>query len=96
KDKGNLQSQSIPAEKNRWIENLEKAEKEGGLAKSHTWPQYISDRLRLYEKLKAESDALLVKRAAESYPITVELPDGKTVQAKAWVTSPYQLGCGIR
>uniref|UniRef100_A0A8D0CJM3 threonine--tRNA ligase n=1 Tax=Scleropages formosus TaxID=113540 RepID=A0A8D0CJM3_SCLFO len=63
--------------------------------KSHPWPEYISDRLQLYEKLKAESDGLLTKRAAESNPITVELPDGRMLQVQAWVTSPYQLASGI-
>uniref|UniRef100_A0A8C9WRM2 threonine--tRNA ligase n=1 Tax=Scleropages formosus TaxID=113540 RepID=A0A8C9WRM2_SCLFO len=68
-----------------------------GLGKtlSHPWPEYISDRLQLYEKLKAESDGLLTKRAAESNPITVELPDGRMLQVQAWVTSPYQLASGI-
>uniref|UniRef100_A0A8C8F6S3 threonine--tRNA ligase n=1 Tax=Oncorhynchus tshawytscha TaxID=74940 RepID=A0A8C8F6S3_ONCTS len=59
------------------------------------WPGYISDRMRLYEELKKESDALLARRAADSQPITVELPDGRRVEGQAWVTTPYQLACGI-
>uniref|UniRef100_A0A8C6V041 threonine--tRNA ligase n=1 Tax=Neogobius melanostomus TaxID=47308 RepID=A0A8C6V041_9GOBI len=56
---------------------------------------YINDRLSLYEELKRESDALLAMKAAESTPITVELPDGRKVTGKAWVTTPYQLAAEI-
>jgi len=59
-------------------------------------PGYVAERLGLYEELKRESDALLAKRAAASEPVTVELPDGRTVTGKAWVTTPYQLACDIR
>uniref|UniRef100_A0A8C7SPR9 threonine--tRNA ligase n=1 Tax=Oncorhynchus mykiss TaxID=8022 RepID=A0A8C7SPR9_ONCMY len=59
------------------------------------WPGYISERMQLYEELKKESDALLTRRAADSQPITVELPDGCRVEGQAWVTTPYQLACGI-
>uniref|UniRef100_A0A4W5N6P8 threonine--tRNA ligase n=1 Tax=Hucho hucho TaxID=62062 RepID=A0A4W5N6P8_9TELE len=59
------------------------------------WPGYISERLQLYEELKKESDALLARRAADNQPITVELPDGCRVEGQAWVTTPYQLACGI-
>lgn len=60
------------------------------------WPEYIAERLSLYEELKRESDALQSKKAAERKPITVELPDGRKVEGKAWVTTPYQLACNIR
>lgn len=52
--------------------------------------------MQLYEELKKESDALLARRAADSQPITVELPDGRRMEGQAWVTTPYQLACGIR
>uniref|UniRef100_A0A668AGT0 threonine--tRNA ligase n=1 Tax=Myripristis murdjan TaxID=586833 RepID=A0A668AGT0_9TELE len=60
-----------------------------------TSPAYIAGRLSLYEQLKKESDALQARRAAENKPITVELPDGCKVEGTAWVTTPYQLACGI-
>lgn len=60
------------------------------------WPGYIPERLSLYEELKKESDALLAKKARDSKPITVELPDGRKVDGKAWLTTPYQLACDIR
>lgn len=60
------------------------------------WPGYITERLHLYEELKKESDVLLAKKAANAKPITVELPDGRKVSGKAWVTTPYKLACDIR
>ena len=43
-----------------------------------------------------ESDALLARRAADAYPITVVLPDGRMVEGVAWASTPYQLACGVR
>ncbi|XP_029497574.1 threonine--tRNA ligase 2, cytoplasmic-like isoform X2 [Oncorhynchus nerka] len=82
-------------DKNNKKEKPEKAQ--GGCSgrELKPWPGYISDRMRLYEELKKESDALLARRAADSQPITVELPDGCRVEGQAWVTTPYQLACGI-
>uniref|UniRef100_A0A8C2G079 threonine--tRNA ligase n=1 Tax=Cyprinus carpio TaxID=7962 RepID=A0A8C2G079_CYPCA len=48
-----------------------------------------------YEQLKKESDALLAERAAGGHSISVQLPDGQTLKATAWVSSPYQLACSI-
>uniref|UniRef100_A0A4W4E631 threonine--tRNA ligase n=1 Tax=Electrophorus electricus TaxID=8005 RepID=A0A4W4E631_ELEEL len=69
--------------------------KEGGAEELHPWPSYISQRLELYERLKKESDTLLSKRAAHSLPIRVQLPDGQDVEAQSWISTPYQLACGI-
>uniref|UniRef100_A0A8C4IG91 threonine--tRNA ligase n=1 Tax=Dicentrarchus labrax TaxID=13489 RepID=A0A8C4IG91_DICLA len=55
----------------------------------------VKERLSLYQQLKSESDALQEKKAADSKPITVELPDGRKVAGKAWLTTPYQLACDI-
>uniref|UniRef100_A0A8C8BPG3 threonine--tRNA ligase n=1 Tax=Otus sunia TaxID=257818 RepID=A0A8C8BPG3_9STRI len=60
------------------------------------WPAFINERLEMYNKLKAEHDALLAERAANnSKPIKVTLPDGKQVDAESWKTTPYQIACGI-
>ncbi|XP_037547002.1 threonine--tRNA ligase 1, cytoplasmic [Nematolebias whitei] len=67
----------------------------GGLKELNPWPGYIAERLSLYEKLKEESDALLAKRASNSKPITVALPDGRKVPGKSWVTTPYQVASSI-
>lgn len=56
----------------------------------------MASRLSLYEELKKENDALLAWRAAESKSIRVDMPDGREVEAKAWLTTPYQLACDIR
>uniref|UniRef100_A0A8B9KNT9 threonine--tRNA ligase n=1 Tax=Astyanax mexicanus TaxID=7994 RepID=A0A8B9KNT9_ASTMX len=59
-------------------------------------PQYIEERLDLYNKLKAEHDALMSERAEkDSKPIKITLPDGKVVDGESWKTTPYQVACGI-
>ncbi|KAG7221366.1 hypothetical protein INR49_017242 [Caranx melampygus] len=68
----------------------------GGRAELSPPPQYIDERLTLYNKLKAEHEALLAERAAkDSRAIKVTLPDGKVVEAESWKTTPYQVACGI-
>ncbi|KAF3695525.1 Threonine--tRNA ligase, cytoplasmic [Channa argus] len=68
----------------------------GGRAELSPQPGYIEERLKLYEKLKAEHDALIAERAAkESRSIKVTLPDGKVVEAESWKTTPYQVASGI-
>lgn len=56
----------------------------------------MPERLSLYEELKKENDAILAKKAAGAKAITVELPDGRKVEGRSWVTTPYQLACDIR
>ncbi|XP_057236148.1 threonine--tRNA ligase 1, cytoplasmic-like [Malurus melanocephalus] len=70
---------------------------DGGRSELSPWPAFINERLEMYNKLKAEHDALLAERAAnDSKPIKVTLPDGKQVDAESWKTTPYQIACGIR
>lgn len=60
-------------------------------------PSFIEDRLKLYEALKKEHDALLAYRAANlSEPIKITLTDGKVAEGESWKTTPYQLAVGIR
>ncbi|NWV11291.1 SYTC protein, partial [Ptilonorhynchus violaceus] len=69
---------------------------DGGRSELNPWPAFINERLEMYNKLKAEHDALLAERAAnDSKPIKVILPDGKQVDAESWKTTPYQIACGI-
>ncbi|ELK31735.1 Threonyl-tRNA synthetase, cytoplasmic [Myotis davidii] len=69
---------------------------DGGRAELNPWPEYINTRLEMYNKLKAEHDAILAEKAAkESKPITVTLREGKQVAAESWKTTPYQIACGI-
>ncbi|KAF2977835.1 hypothetical protein EK904_007803 [Melospiza melodia maxima] len=59
-------------------------------------PSFIGDRLKLYEALKKEHDALLAYRAAnQSKPIKITLTDGETLEGESWKTTPYQLAVGI-
>ncbi|XP_053356998.1 threonine--tRNA ligase 1, cytoplasmic [Clarias gariepinus] len=88
-----------PPEVQNTTEKSKKKEKPkvqgGGSGELNPWPGYISERLELYERLKKESDANLAKQAANSKPISVQLPDGQKVESRSWVTTPYQLACGI-
>ncbi|XP_051725406.1 threonine--tRNA ligase 1, cytoplasmic isoform X2 [Ctenopharyngodon idella] len=84
-------SASDVQEKNKKKEKV-KVETAGELK---PWPGFVSDRLELYERLRKESDALLAERAASAHSISVQLPDGQTLKATAWVSSPYQLACAI-
>uniref|UniRef100_A0A674KFU2 threonine--tRNA ligase n=1 Tax=Terrapene triunguis TaxID=2587831 RepID=A0A674KFU2_9SAUR len=62
----------------------------------HPNPLFIDDRLKHYETLKKEHDALLAYRAAnQSKPIKVILTDGKVIEGESWQTTPYQLAAGI-
>uniref|UniRef100_A0A8C5JM60 threonine--tRNA ligase n=1 Tax=Junco hyemalis TaxID=40217 RepID=A0A8C5JM60_JUNHY len=59
-------------------------------------PSFIEDRLKLYEVLKKEHDALLAYRAVnQSKPIKITLTDGETLEGESWKTTPYQLAVGI-
>ncbi|NXY29383.1 SYTC2 ligase, partial [Pomatorhinus ruficollis] len=59
-------------------------------------PSFIEDRLKLYEALKKEHDALLAYRAAnQSKSIKITLKDGEMVEGESWKTTPYQLAVGI-
>ncbi|XP_050530228.1 threonine--tRNA ligase 1, cytoplasmic isoform X2 [Daktulosphaira vitifoliae] len=57
------------------------------------WPTYIEDRLKLWEKLKEQYNNDLASKTPE--PITVTFPDGRTIDAKSWQTTPYDLAKGI-
>uniref|UniRef100_A0A8D3EFQ6 threonine--tRNA ligase n=1 Tax=Scophthalmus maximus TaxID=52904 RepID=A0A8D3EFQ6_SCOMX len=84
-----------PDETNKKEKKQEKVKGDGGTKEVIPLPGYVAERLSLYEQLKKESDGLLAKRAADSKPLTVELPDGRKVAGKAWVTTPYQCACEI-
>ncbi|XP_074862765.1 threonine--tRNA ligase 2, cytoplasmic isoform X2 [Carettochelys insculpta] len=59
-------------------------------------PSFIEDRLKLYETLKKEHDALLAYKAnKQSKLIQVVLTDGKVIEGESWKTTPCQLAAGI-
>ncbi|XP_061856049.1 threonine--tRNA ligase 2, cytoplasmic isoform X2 [Colius striatus] len=82
-------------------QNKEEKKKENGGVDQHQKylqcePSFIEDRLKLYEALKKEHDALLAYRAAnQSKPIKITLADGKMAEGQSWKTTPYQLAVGI-
>merc|ERR1711981_828971 len=56
-------------------------------------PSFISDRLVLWDKLKAERETWLAAQPRD--PITITLPDGKEVAGTSWSTTPYEVASGI-
>ena len=52
-------------------------------------PQFFSDRMALFDRLKKEQDEERGKK--ERKQVDVTLPDGKKVQATAWQTSPMEI-----
>lgn len=60
----------------------------------HPAPTYITDRLNIWDKVKAQYESDLASKPKKS--ITVTLPDGKTVEATAWSTTAYEVAKGIR
>jgi len=56
-------------------------------------PQFIADRLAMFDRLKKEQDEMLTAKTSEDIKIT--LPDGKQVDAQTWRTTPYDVACGI-
>ena len=56
-------------------------------------PDFIAQRMEMFDRLKAEQDAMLAAKTPED--ITITLPDGKQVAGKSWRTTPYEVACGI-
>lgn len=70
----------------------EKPEK-SSVAELKPLPSYIESRLALWDKCKAKYVAFLKEQTPEN--ISVTLPDGKTVPAESWRTTPYEIARGI-
>lgn len=75
-------------------EKKKKEETSGGVSELNPWPEYIQKRLDLWDKFKANYEQELASKPDMS--VVVTLPDGKTVEAKAWKTTPYDVAKGIR
>lgn len=56
-------------------------------------PDFIQERIALFDQLKAEYDAKI--EAKEKTPIKVTLRDGKIVDGLAWKTTPYEVAASI-
>ncbi|KOB73912.1 Uncharacterized protein OBRU01_07380, partial [Operophtera brumata] len=70
-------------------EKKKKSEESSGVAELKPWPEFIQKRIDLWDKYKVEYQETLAAKPDVS--IVVTLPDGKTVEAKAWRTSPQGL-----
>ncbi len=56
-------------------------------------PDFIAERVALFDRLKKEREEWLA--AQKSEPITITLPDGKEVAGESWKTTPYDVAMGI-
>ena len=57
------------------------------------WPDYIEERIKMYDDLKAKYLAELEQKPKEIIKVT--LPDGKVVEGVSWQSSPYDIAKGI-
>lgn len=57
-------------------------------------PSYITERLTIWDKLKAKYESEIASKPKEAIKVT--LPDGKEVEATAWKTTAYDIAKGIR
>lgn len=69
-------------------------DKSASVSELKPWPQFIQDRLVLWDKLKAQYDEELANKPQN--PIQVTLPDGKVIDATSWKSTPYDIAKGIR
>ncbi|RVE53017.1 hypothetical protein evm_002315 [Chilo suppressalis] len=74
-------------------EKKKKAEDSSGVSELNPWPEYIQKRITLWDKYKTQYAEKLASLPEMS--IVVTLPDGKSVEASAWRTTPYDVAKGI-
>ncbi|XP_059498955.1 uncharacterized protein LOC125449736 [Stegostoma tigrinum] len=85
----------IPVNKNAG-KRERKCSEDGSDAQGKSWPRYVVERLRRFEKLKSDHEEMLRERILrESRPIEVRLPGGKSVEGQSWKTSPYHIARAI-
>jgi len=65
----------------------------GGVKELNPWPEFIQERLNLWDKLKKESDEALAAKVPT--PIKVTLPDGAVKEGESWRTTPFIIAQGI-
>ncbi|KAG4073712.1 hypothetical protein HA402_000936 [Bradysia odoriphaga] len=81
------------AAKNKKKEKQKNAGGDGAGKETKPLPSYIADRQVLWDKLKKQYDDEVAAKTRD--PITITLPDGKTVDGKSWDTTPYSVAAGI-
>lgn len=84
----------LQAAKIKQKEKKQQQNSNANMKELNPWPDYIQNRLVLWEKLKAKYDEELARKPEKA--IVVTLPDGKKVEATSWKTTPYEVAKGIR
>ncbi|XP_015603699.1 threonine--tRNA ligase, cytoplasmic isoform X1 [Cephus cinctus] len=75
------------------MKSKEKNAEKISISELKPWPSFIQERLKLWDKLKAEYDAEIAAKPVTD--ITVTLPDGKEIIGQAWRSTPYEIARGI-
>lgn len=92
-----VKSQKPAEQKNKGEQKQKKkdVQKSGaaGAKEMNPWPEFIQERLNLWDRLKKESDEALAAKVPE--PIKVTLPDGAIKEGETWRTTPYMVAAGI-
>jgi len=84
---------AVPAEKKQAAPKKDKAPKKQSASANLEIPQYITERIAIWEGLKAKHDEEL--KNLPDVPIKVTLPDGKVIEGIAGKTTPYDIAKGI-
>uniref|UniRef100_A0A914PWB3 Uncharacterized protein n=1 Tax=Panagrolaimus davidi TaxID=227884 RepID=A0A914PWB3_9BILA len=53
------------------------------------WPDFIQDRIQLFDKLMAKHKEELASKTIQ--PITISLGNGKDIKGQSWKTTPLQI-----
>lgn len=79
------------------VAEIKKKDKGGGGSKGagemNPWPDFIQERINLWDRLKKEADEALAAKVSE--PIQITLPDGTVKDGKSWQTTPFEIAQGI-
>nr|XP_045584755.1 threonine--tRNA ligase 1, cytoplasmic-like isoform X1 [Procambarus clarkii]XP_045584756.1 threonine--tRNA ligase 1, cytoplasmic-like isoform X1 [Procambarus clarkii] len=74
-----------------------KKDKGGGSGKAavelNPWPDFIQERLNMWDRLKKEADESLKAKVSE--PIKITLPDGAVKDGNSWRTTPFEVAQSI-
>ncbi|CAK7294801.1 Threonine--tRNA ligase 2, cytoplasmic [Vulpes lagopus] len=73
-------------------------EESGPESEGNSQPDFVKERLKLYEILKKDYQLLFAlndKKGNTSNVITVRVAGGKTVEGEVWTTTPYQVATEI-
>ncbi|XP_045584757.2 threonine--tRNA ligase 1, cytoplasmic isoform X2 [Procambarus clarkii] len=74
-----------------------KKDKGGGSGKAavelNPWPDFIQERLSMWDRLKKEADESLKAKVSE--PIKITLPDGAVKDGNSWRTTPFEVAQSI-